>query len=955
LKTASALRAIPFLCCLLGVLAVASACSTLAPIVQSPNDDRQYDHFVLENGLSVVLISDSSADKAAAALTVFSGSFSDPPGRLGLAHFLEHMLFLGTEKYPKPDEYQAFIAGHGGTHNAYTAGDHTNFFFDVQPAYFEEALDRFAQFFIAPTFDAAYVDREKNAVNSEYQLYFKDDDRREQHVDMIAMNPDHPGSRFGIGSLETLAGDVRSDLVRFYQTHYSANRMALVVLGPQSLDQLRTWAQQKFSAIPKRETAPALRFPSLYAPGTLPERLTFQTIKDVRELNFTFPVPSPDPYYREKPGEYIANLLGHEGEGSLHQFLKARGWIESLTAEAGRVDSTNGAISVSFELTQAGAQHTVEITAALFDEIDLIKRKGIEQWRYDEQARVADLAFRFQEKQSPIATVYRLAPELRLYPAQDVLVAPYLMSKFDEGLIKRYLAALRPDNVLIEVANPDVKGVATEPWFKVPYALERIDAPPHADIVGAAVSLPQPNPFLPSRLELIGRFDDTPTLAVDDPGLQLWLARDTSFGTPRANLFLELNIEGGIATEDDAVNANLYARLVADQLNTFTYPAQLAGLDYGISAAGPGFKLSISGFNDKQAVLLARVLAAFSQLKVDDSRLALYKAEFKRELDNFVTERPFEQAYSALTFLLPVNAWPPAVLARRIDAVTPDTLSGWAKARLSRIDVTGLLHGNADASAAQAIGEAVRGALPLAAFPPFEPRIIAPHALLRHRLDIANDNAALVLYVQGREPSFQERARYGLAAQILAAPYFNDLRTEQQLGYAVFTTPALIRRTPGIAFVVQSPVAGPAALVDASLRFLSAYRSTAAQMSDEEFATQRQSLATKLTERDKNLAARGARLWSDLDLGFTTFDSHQQIANAALGIDKASFLKFYDELLERIAKERLIVYSPGRFDGAAPPGADIGDIEGFKHSVTPIQSPVGTPAARPRATARTVP
>ena len=580
--------ALPLFC----LLFVATVCAAAVPIVQSPNDGRRYDTFVLDDGLKVVLISDASADKAAAALTVFAGSFDDPPGRLGLAHFLEHMLFLGTERYPKPDEYQAFISGHGGTHNAYTSGDHTNFFFDVQPDYFEEALDRFAQFFIAPTFDAAYVDREKNAVNSEYQLYFKDDDRREQAVDTVAMNPSHPGARFSVGSLETLAGDVRTDLVHFYQTHYSADRMALVVLGPQSLDVLHGWVVAKFRAIPKRATLPTPKLPPLYARGTLPARLSFQTIKDVHELNFTFPVPSLDPYYREKPGEYIANLLGHEGEGSLHHFLKSRGWIESLTAAADRADASNGVITVSFELTKSGAQHTVEITAALFDEIDLIKRSGLDQWRYEEQARVADLAFRFREPQSPIATVYRMAPDLRLYPAHDVLVARYLMDRYDASLIKRYLAALRPDNVLIEVANPDVKGIALEPWFKVPYSLERIDAPARADVVGSSVTLPQPNPFLPSRLDLIGQFDETPALAVDEPGMQLWLARDTSFGAPRANLFLELNLEGGIATESDAVNANLYARLVQDQLNAYAYPAQLAGLDYAISGSGPGFKLA---------------------------------------------------------------------------------------------------------------------------------------------------------------------------------------------------------------------------------------------------------------------------------------------------------------------------------------------------------------------------
>jgi len=71
------------------------------------------------------------------------------------------------EKYPQVDGYQQFISAHGGQSNAYTSSDHTNYFFDVQPAHFEAAMDRFAQFFISPLLDPAYVDREKNAVEAE--------------------------------------------------------------------------------------------------------------------------------------------------------------------------------------------------------------------------------------------------------------------------------------------------------------------------------------------------------------------------------------------------------------------------------------------------------------------------------------------------------------------------------------------------------------------------------------------------------------------------------------------------------------------------------------------------------------------------------------------------------------------------------------------------------------------
>ena len=116
-------------------------------VIKSQNDQRQYESFLLSNRLKVLLISDPDTDKAAAAMDVFVGSSRDPKDRQGLAHFLEHMLFLGTKKYPTPGEYQDFVSTRGGGHNAYTAFEHTNYFFDIDKDYLEPALDRFAQLF----------------------------------------------------------------------------------------------------------------------------------------------------------------------------------------------------------------------------------------------------------------------------------------------------------------------------------------------------------------------------------------------------------------------------------------------------------------------------------------------------------------------------------------------------------------------------------------------------------------------------------------------------------------------------------------------------------------------------------------------------------------------------------------------------------------------------------------
>jgi insulysin len=161
-------------------------------VTKSPNDKREYAYLTLANSLEVMLISDPETDSAAASLDIQIGSSSDPEKFPGLAHFLEHMLFLGTAKYPEPDEYQKFISDHGGSHNAYTAPENTNYFFDIQADFLEGALDRFAQQFTAPLFNEEYVEREVNAVHSEFSSKIQDDGRRYLSSFKTTLSSDHP-------------------------------------------------------------------------------------------------------------------------------------------------------------------------------------------------------------------------------------------------------------------------------------------------------------------------------------------------------------------------------------------------------------------------------------------------------------------------------------------------------------------------------------------------------------------------------------------------------------------------------------------------------------------------------------------------------------------------------------------------------------------------------------------
>lgn len=904
-------------------------------------DTREHRYLELPNGLRVLVISDPDTDQAAAALSVGVGSLADPPNREGLAHFLEHMLFLGTEKYPSPDEYSDFISRHGGRYNAYTAQDHTNYFFEIAHGQLDGALDRFAQFFVAPLFDADYVSREINAVHSEYMLQMREDGWRTFMTQKQAMNPEHPAARFNIGSLETLADrpddPIRETLLEFYDRHYSADRMGLVILGREDVTTLARWASDLFSGIPRRDVAESEPDLPLFRDEDLPVLLQIQPIRELRSLQISFPLPPLDPHYRVAPGNYLANLIGHEGEGSLHAWLTEQGWIDSLSAGAGHYGRNNATFTVTVRLTESGLEHWQDVAAATFAYIDLVSAGGIDRDRYTEQQQLNRLSFDFREQGPAFGYVRRLAENLLLYPPRDVVRANFAMDEFDRELIASILAELKPQNAFVTITAPEVDTDSEEPFFGVRYSIAPLsgetlarlrDPGPHP-----ALALPAENPFVPERLDLLATTDDAPQrIAAADP-MQIWHMTDPSFGAPRATLRIDLRSPAAEGPEA-WVLANLYGRLVDDALNTRAYPARLAGLSYSLRGDRTGMTLSLGGFDDKLEVLLDMVLETMVTLEPRQERFEHYRRELQRELRNELQQRPYERAMGELRRLLQIPEYDLQTLLAAAEAATLEDLASWRRRTLDGPGVLALMHGNLDAERSGRLAdriEATLGGTDPQVGP--EPRLVRlTDEPVQRRVAVEHDDAAIAHYVQGRDQSWEERARFGLLGHIISTPYFNQLRTEQQLGYVVFAGSWVRVNTPGLIFVVQSPVAAPAAVAAATSAFLVDFRERLARMTPEQFESEREGLLARLLERDQNLNSRGSRLWRDLQDQVLDFDSRERLATAIRAVELDAFRDFYDHFTELAETRAATLWASGRFplDESVPPGTPVEDVDAFK-------------------------
>ena len=896
---------------------------------KSPNDNREYQYLTLDNELKVLLISDPETEKSAAALSVFRGSLSDPDSRPGLAHFFEHMLFIGTEKYPEVDSFQDFINSNGGGSNAYTASDHTNYFFDIKNSAFKEGLDRFAHFFINPLLSDEYVDREKNAVHSEYQMQKKEDSWRQFMASKLAMNSSYGGSRFSIGSLETLSGDVKEELNKFQNEQYSANQMGAVVLSNESIDQMRLWINPLFNLIPNRQIGEGDSEQTMLLPEELPITLSSKPIKEKYLVEYTFPIPSVLDVYAVKPDQYITNLLGHEGSGSLHKLLNSYGWIESLSAGSGASDKENSSINVSISLTEDGSIHVPEITSLLFQYISILKEKPPEKWLYEEQSTVANLAFEFQERSAALQYVYGIAPRLQHYPPEDLISSSYLMKEFDPELISKFLSYLRRDNVLIEVINPETPTEQIEKWFEVPYSIKKnhIDESPHAT---DQLFLPTKNPFLPENLSMFDEDSQPIVQAGSNKNIRIWVDRDLEFATPKSSIFLRLNLPGGLLTAEDRVNSQIYRSIVADALNETVYPAYLAGLSGQHRVTDSGYEIQIAGFSDKQLILLETIMEQLTHATIDADRFGVLKSNLIRKWLNSSKDYPYRQTMNSISEILISNRWPAQDLASIAESVTLEELENWRTNKFKEVSIDALLHGNVDDKTQKNLETLLENQLSIGSVTPIKSKVKELDRSMILEVEIEHDDSAMTIYVQDEDEDISTRATSTLAGQMLRTPYFSDLRTDQQLGYVVSAGSRLMNDRNGLIFLVQSPVQGADYLETATQSFLKKYLRSLVEMAEPEFQQHKDGLINNLLQKDKNLGQRSQRYWNDLKKDNLSFNTREKLADAILKLEKPDILSYLEGVQSNLAQKRLLVFSRGKFNSRPTVGKVLVDSKVFK-------------------------
>jgi nardilysin len=849
----------------------------------------------------------------------------------------------GSKDFPSENEYDSFLSKNGGSSNAYTDLECTNYYFDVQPKGLHGALQRFAAFFVSPLCSRDAVDREVQAVESEFVQALQNNSARLSQLRCHTALPGHVFSKFFWGNKASLIDiptknglEPREELMKYYHSEYSAERMNLVVLGAEDLGTLETWSRDLFSRVPSGLGSP-VSFSDQSQPFQGGWLYKLRMTKDGHQLHVLFQLPCLHKVYGKKPDDYVSHLIGHEGNHSLLSVLKSKGLVTHISAGVGadgECRSTVGYMfNITFMLTEAGLNFGKDgfgVVEYLFAYINLIREKGPQKWIWEEMAAASKIKFKFAEEDAPEDYVQELAVNLRIFKAQDILEGDYLHEEWDPKLVSEILGYFTPSNMRVEVQSSNFKDEdfsLNEPWFNFPYSAEKLDQEA-LERLGtfsgvAGLGLPDRNEFLPSdfsikaqdfiqgereQYEEAGTFGaPTPEALLAPPSLiwrkgnlEAWYKFDRFFKAPRMVALLSFYSPHTHSSAEQCVLLKLCSKVLEDTLVEMTYLADVAGLVTSIYSCQDRLEIKVEGFSDKLPSLLGRILDGMANFSPLAERFEACKEFLRRALQNSVM-KPSRHATYLRLLSLQLESWPLEFQLEALEKVDIDKL----KAFLSRLLAEGqkqmLVHGNITLGEACSVVKSTTKywdtttAFGNAARVKKIAQLKAGQNFVHSALvqNPSEKNNASEIYVQLGAENHKDCAALSILDQIMYEPFFDTLRTKEQLGYSVCCG---LRNTFGVLgfyFAIVSSKFTPLHIEERVEKFVKDFADDIAKMTAEEWQQHIKSAVEAKQQQDQTLDQESERHWEQISMSRYDFFQRNHQALEIKKWDKDSFLGWF--------------------------------------------------------------
>ncbi|MEB6380254.1 pitrilysin [Leclercia adecarboxylata] len=860
-------------------------------IRKSDKDTREYQAIRLDNGMVVLLVSDPQAVKSLSALVVPVGSLEDPESHPGLAHYLEHMTLMGSKKYPQPDSLSEFLKMHGGSHNASTAPYRTAFYLEVENDALEGAVDRLADAIAAPLLDKKYADRERNAVNAELTLARTRDGMRMAQVSAETINPAHPGSRFSGGNLETLSdkpgSPVLDALHAFRDKYYSANLMKAVVYSNKPLPELAQLAAVTYGRVPNKNiTRPEITVPVVtdaqkgliihYVPA-LPRKV----------LRVEFRIDNNTAQFRSKTDELVNYLIGNRSPDTLSDWLQKQGLVEGIRADSDPVVNGNsGVLAISATLTDKGLAHRDEVVAAIFSYLSLLREKGVDKRYFDELAHVLDLDFRYPSITRDMDYVEWLADTMIRVPVEHTLDAVNIADKYDPDALKARLAMMTPQNARIWYISPNEPHNKTAYFVNAEYQVDKISEQTFADwqkrAAGIALRLPEVNPYIPDDFTLIKPTKEypQPQLILDEPDLRVVYTPSRYFASePKANVSMVLRNPAAMDTAKNQVMFALNDYLAGIALDQLSNQAAVGGIGFSTNANN-GLMLNANGYTQRLPQLFKALLDGYFSYTATGEQLEQAKSWYAQMMDSAEKGKAFDQAIMPVQMLSQIPYFQREDRRALLPSITLDEVMAYRAALKTNARPEFLVVGNMSEEQAKTLAQDVRaqlGAKGTEWCRNQDVLVEKQQNVIFEKAGSSTDSALAAVFVPTGYDEYASSAYSAVLGQIVQPWFYTQLRTEEQLGYAVFAFSMNVGRQWGMGFLLQSSDKQPDYLWQRFQAFFPQAEAKLRAMKPEEFAQIQQAVITQIMQPPQTLAEEASKISKDFDRGNMRFDSHDKV------------------------------------------------------------------------------
>jgi coenzyme PQQ biosynthesis probable peptidase PqqF len=805
---------------------------------------------VLDNGLAVRAYHDPRLKRSAAFLRVAAGSHDVSGDWPGLAHFLEHLLFLGTERFADDQALMAYVQRQGGQLNAKTSERHTDYFFEVPPQALSSGLERLCDMLARPRLSAADQRREREVLHAEFVAWSRDPQAQHEFWMVSPLSARHPLRAFHAGnrySLPVARPEFQQSLQAFYRKHYQAGQMTLCLVGPQSTEQMFSLAQRAAQCLSRGKRLPLAPAPILLEATADEEPLVAQPPGE--RLNLLFACQDL-PASADQALAFLGSWIASSQPGGLLAELRRRELIESLSLTPFYRYADQALVNIEFKLTEAGQHATALIRELCFDWLEFFEAH--DDWHglreeyalLDKRQRMSlgalDLARHFVE-------------------SADDSIGHGLS---DAGLhaLRSLLAQLKPQAVL---------------------------HPQHSNLVrnSAAPSvhwrLPQRNRFLrPSR---------RPDQAIADPRSMMYLPSADSSGHDAV-----LNLRWRL----DASRQTGLWKILDHHLRRLTDEARQAGVKLTFSSLGDDWQLRLAGIEEPMPAILEHALECLTAPPPEAWRLphSVEPAQ-AMAIRHLLKQLP---AHCMGHYQAQVRFSPEDSKAHKLQKL-------WSVARW---DGMGL-----------GISEATRSAFnhALHRMPGVPDRTLSSkHKPFEQRLwsHVPTDSSehALVLFCPTPGSGVADEALWRLLAQLCQTPFYQRLRVEMQLGYAVFSSFRQVAGRAGLVFGVQSPGTPIPELLAHVEGFLGELPKLIASHGASGLQSQAQTLAARLSVEEMETGALADTLWQ-AHLGGHSGGYLNQLQQALNGLQPAQLLEAVGHLNEARGGWLCLANSPAPAEG----------------------------------------